>query len=290
MGRRKKNADESMMRNTDSYQHYFNMLKEMAVSMFEWDGFPDSVNTRFLETQLFYAGRAICFRDDVTTNLLTLEVIPGSGLDVYGEPISRRANGRNGYQYEGLDDSNSVIIYNNMTRTGLERDCRHFASRLWELDEIVRVNCKAQKTPVLIQGRETQKLTLTNLYKEYEGNAPVIFADNNIDMNSLSVLKTDAPFVSDKIYALKQQIWNEALVTLGISNMAAEKKERLLTAEVAKQAGGTDAMMQNRLKMREEAAARISEMFSITVTVKLAVEVPEEEGDADEDEGGDDDE
>jgi hypothetical protein len=144
---------------------------------------------------------------------------------------------------------------------------RMFAERLYELDRIVEINAEAQKTPILIQGSEPQRLTLKNLYKEYVGNAPVIFGDKNLDLNAIKVLKTDAPYVADKIYQLKTQTWNEALTYLGISNLNIQKKERLISDEAIRSQGGTIASRYSRLQSRRDAVDKINDMFDLDISV-----------------------
>ena len=113
-----------------------------------------------------------------------------------------------------------------------------------------------------------QRLTLVNLYKEYEGNAPVIFGDKNLDINGLKVLKTDAPYVADKVHQLKTEIWNEALTYLGVSNINVQKKERMITDEVTRNMGGTYASRYSRLNARQEAADKINKMFGLNIEVE----------------------
>ena len=135
------------------------------------------------------------------------------------------------------------------------------------MDRIIDVNANAQKTPVLIACTEQERLTMQNLYKEFDGNAPVIFGDKNLNTKGLSVLKTDAPYVADKLYTLKTQIWNEALTYLGISNINVQKKERLITDEVTRNQGGTIASRYSRLEARREAVEKINAMFGLDIEV-----------------------
>jgi hypothetical protein len=93
----------------------------------------------------------------------------------------------------------------------------------------------------------------------------VIHGDSNLDINALKVIKTDAPYVADRIYQLKTEIWNEALTCLGISNVNVLKKERLLTDEVARNQGGTVANRYSRLEMRRQACNEINEMFGLNI-------------------------
>ena len=267
MGRRRHNTfNESARKNLWEYNQYFRRLTELAISMFEWKNLPESVDARFLELTLFKDGQAVFFQDEVL-GYLGLQVLINGRLDVYRIPKERRALAVNGYQKQ-LNEEDSVIIYNNYLHTNTLHDVKIFAERLWNLDRIIDVNCNAQKTPILIQAPETQRLTVMNMYKEYDGNAPVIYGDTNLDINAIKVLKTDAPYVADKVYQLKTQIWNEALTYLGITNLNMQKKERLITDEAIRAMGGVIAIRYSRLESRREAAEKINKIFGLDIEVE----------------------
>ncbi len=266
MGRRKTYFDESAILNNRTYVQYVNRLTELAISMFEWKGLPESVDSRYIELHLFSNGCMVYFDDEVMGNLC-LDCTYNGGLDVYGYPILRRAySSYNGYN-RLLKNSNSVIIWNNLLHIPSEADIRAYARRLWMLDRIIDVNANAQKTPILVQGNEKQRLSLVNLYKEYDGNAPVIFGDSSLNTEGLKSISTGAPYVADRIYELKTQIWNEALTYLGISNINIQKKERLITDEVTRTQGGTVASRYSRLEARRQAVERINDMFGTNIKV-----------------------
>lgn len=269
MGNRNRVKDlfeDSLTMNNLTYIQYLNRLTELAISMFEWKNLPETIDIRYIEMQLFETGCLVYFNDDVMGNLC-LNCLYNGRLDVYGNPVLRRAYSRyNNYQ-KLLKPDNSVIIWNNYLHTNSILDIKMFARRLYNLDRIIDINANAQKTPVLIQGSEKQRLTLRNLYKEYEGNMPFIFGDKNLDINALKSIQTNAPYVADKIYTLKTQVWNEALTYLGISNINIQKKERLITDEVTRNQGGTIASRYSRLEMRRVAANKINEMFGTNIEV-----------------------
>lgn len=269
MGNRKREKTlfgESATVNNLTYMQYLNRLTELSVSMFEWKNLPPTVDARYLELHLFETGSMVYFDDDVIGNLC-LDCLPSGRLDVYGNPVLRRAySGYNNYQ-KLLKESNSVIIWNNYLHTNSILEVKMFARRLYNLDRIIDVNANAQKTPVLIQGTEQQRLALKNLYKEFDGNSPFIFGDKNLDLNSLKCLQTGAPYVCDKLYNLKQMYWNEALTYLGINNTGAQKRERMLSIESSQAQGGTISSRYSRLQSRREAVEKINAMFGTNIEV-----------------------
>lgn len=254
---------ESAKYNNQTFMQYFNRLTELSISMFDWKNLPDSVDPRFLELTLFGDGKAIFFKDEVL-GYLGLRCFIGGQWDVYNVPYDRTAFASNGYQNR-LTPENSVIIYNNMLRTNSTLDVEVYARRLWDLDRTIDINAKAQKTPVFIQCEETQRLTMKNLYMKYEGNEPYIFGDKNLNPNSIKVLRTDAPYVADKLQQLKTQLWNEALTYLGISNTNIQKKERMISEEVIRNQGSVIASRYSRLESRRSACERINKLFGLDI-------------------------
>lgn len=254
---------ESAKGNSYTFRQHYNRLVELSVSMFEWKGIPETIDVRFLELALFGDGMAVFFKDDVL-GFLALRVAIGGELNVYRIPTRRRAYAANGYSKD-LDETNSVIIFNNFLHTNSVLDVEMFARRLYNLDRTIDVNCNAQKTPVMIQCEESQRLTLKNVYMKWEGNEPVIFGDKNLNPNSIKVLQTGAPYVADKLYQLKTQIYNEALTYLGISNVNIEKKERLLSDEIIRNQGGVIANRYSRLESRRQACEQINKMFGLNI-------------------------
>ena len=254
---------ESAIMNNSTFRQYYNRLVELSISMFEWKNLPDSVDPRFLELTLFTDGQAVFFEDEVM-GYLALQDAMGGGFDVYRIPTNRRAYAVNGYQKQ-LNENDSVIIYNNYLHTNSMLDVQMFAKRLYNLDRAIDVNANAQKTPILLLCDDSERLTLENMYMQYDGNKPVIKGVKGLNPNAFTVLKTDAPYVADKLYQLKTQIWNEALTYVGISNMKSTKKERLISDEVTRNQGGTIASRYSRLQARREACKKINGMFGLDV-------------------------
>lgn len=254
---------ESATKNNATYVQYYNRLTELSISMFEWKNLPDTIDERYLELALFSLGMAVFFKDEDIGYLALKTTISGE-FNVYRIPVKRRAFADNGYNKE-LTIDDSVIIYNNMLHTNSMLDVRMFADKLADIDRSIVINARAQKTPVLVQCSENERLTMVNLYKEFDGNAPVIYGDKQLNKNGVTVLKTDAPYTADKLYQLKTQYWNEALTYLGISNINSVKKERMITDEVTRNQGGVVASRYSRLESRRQACKQINNMFGLDI-------------------------
>lgn len=258
--------DSSAFMNNDTYLYYFQRILDLAISEFEWINLPEEIDERYLELCLFWDGKCCFFEDDVLKQNVVATFTIKDVYDIYRNPIAWQAYACNGARWD-LDNKNSVVIWNNYLKQGLSRTAMMFARRLYELDRIMEVNAKAQKTPVLVIAGEKDRLTMKNLYMQYEGNEPFIFGTDRLNKENFTVLKTDAPYIADNIYDLKAQTWNEVLVWLGISNVNIVKRERLIKDEVTRNLGGVVASRNSRLEARGKACRLINTMFGLNLDV-----------------------
>ena len=262
----------SAMQNLRTFDYYFNRLTNIATSIFEWKNLPDNVDPRWLELTIFGNGMCLFFHDDDADFFDALPCTIGGTFDNHNIPVLRRAYAANGYQAQ-RDNTNSVLIYHNYLHGVPIWDIEMFATRLADYQRTIDVNTRAQKTPVLMLCDDNQKTTWENTLIKYEGNVPLIIGNSGMNPNALTVLKTDAPFVADKIEELRVQVWNDAMSYLGVSNVNVTKKERLITDEVQRNMGGVLASRNSPLEMRREACRQINAMFGLNVDVDFREDI-----------------
>lgn len=269
-----KNRNKMMLNSWDNnvrtYELYLNHILEIAISRYKWIDLPDTVDERFLEVTLCGRNGTALFFEDKEIGFLALPCTMNGRWNVYNIPIERRAYATNGYQAV-RNEKDSVIIYNNQLHNGMSTYSKlvQYAKDLYLLDTVTMLNVNAQKTPLMILSDEKQALTLKNLYMKYDGNQPFIFGDkNDLNPNIIQAVNTGAPFLADKLYELKQNIWNEILTFLGVPNVQVTKKERLITDEVNRGLGGVFASRYSGLLSRRQACEQINDMFGLNLSVE----------------------
>lgn len=273
--------------NDATYFDYLYRLKKVAISIFEWENLPASMNARYLEETLYYDGMAALLKDE-NLGYINTRCCSNGYINIYGLP-----NRFNCYSYsfseyrnlytgkviienetdetfnERLKDTSCVLVLNNWDRVSTASTIELFAYRLYEAEQTAMVNIKAQKTPVMVTVDENQRLMMENLYSQYDGNKPVIFGDKNqLNGNIIKSINTEAPFVADKVMDYKKEIWNEALTFLGINNIMLDKKERLVADEANSNNELINLNLQAALVPRQEAAKQFNELFDLTGTDK----------------------
>ena len=269
---------EAQIMNVDTYTYWYARLVEIAIAGFEWKNLPPEIDPRFREMILCFDGKALFYFDDDLGEYVALQFFNSSTLDIYREPCKRTAfSPAVNFRHKALDESESVIIWNNGLHLPEILPLRLYARRIAECERTIDVNVKGQKTPKIIRSTNEERLTIENLFKKYDGNIPFIFGSKNLaDMQDITVLDTTVPFVADKIQILKRQIFNEALTYFGIENANSEKKERLVSDEVASNYGGVDIARRTRLNARKLACRKINERFGLNIDVEFASTSPRE--------------
>ena len=255
-----RNFWESAKYNSISFREYYDNFTEIAVSNFKWN-LPETIDIRFLELCLFTDGKVIIFYDDVI-GYVAMRCNPNGRFDIYNNPILRNAYANNGYHIT-LNPENSVIIYNNYLRKPTAPIAEYYAKRLWDIDRTIDVNIHAQKTPYIIACNEEDLLTLKNIYAKIDGNEQVIFAKRGLDLESIKVLKTDAPMIAPSLYDLRTKIYNEALEKLGIASVQNEKSQFLSIPEVVQSSGSVYSNRYSRLDARRMGCEELKSVFGI---------------------------
>lgn len=267
-----KENEMSMLTNNATYIDYLNRLRLLATSLFTWENLDEVAGfgaSRFLEQSLFDNGRA-CFVKDDELGFMVLKVNPSDKLNVYNLP-TRVMAWSIGYE-KNYDFDDVVYIMNNELQLPTSQTINLIAYRLYETERTIDTNLIAQKTPILIEGDTKTILTLKNVYMQYSGNTPFIFGNKQFDIsNKLNVLKTDAPYLIDKLTIHKHELWNEALTYLGIDNANTDKKERLITDEVESNNDLINFYLNCFYKTRKKACELINEKFLKDSDLKISI-------------------
>ena len=254
--------------NNITYTDYFYKLKMLATSRFEWENLPNGMDEKWIENFLFNHGQCVIYNDE-NRGLMVAECVTNGTVNNYNEPTVISPAGVDVDSRPLVVGQDCVLIRNNDDIIPTSFFVQLFAYRLSQVSRTIDVNVNAQKTPVLVVGTEKQKLTLKNVYTQWNGNEPVIFGDKSLDTTELKVLKTDAPIVFPQLQEQKQNIWNECLTFLGINNANTDKRERLITDEVAANNVHIDLSAECFLKSRQKAVEQINKLYKLNIRVKM---------------------
>lgn len=270
---------DSLLLNDMTYQDYLARFKKIATSMFEWVNLPSSMSERWIEESLYRNGTAALLKTK-DYGFINTQCASAGKVNIYGLPTKLNCYSfefqdmRN--TYTGLTEINTkkeykdcILVMNNWDRIPTSISMELFAYRLYEAQRTCDVNIVAQKTPILLLINDKQRMTLMNLYNQYNGNQPFIFGDKDqLTENMLRAIDTKAPYITDKVSDYKKEIWNEALTFLGINNIMVDKKERLVSDEANSNNELINLNLQSFLVPRKEACKQFNERYGLIGTDK----------------------
>lgn len=263
---------------------YLDRLSLIALSRFEWQGLPDSMDQRYLEWCLFMLGQAAILKTE-KYGFINTKATANGDINIYGLPTAINCYSFGEFHetrkvYTGLlkdgegkvvndDYGEAILVMNNYFRTPNISTLQLFAGRLAEATRSIDTNVQNQKYPLVILTDQNQLLSMKNVYQQISSNQPIIYGSKKaLTLEDIKVLKTDSPYVADKLTEYKNKIWNEALIYLGIQ-VIDEKKERLVESEASQNNEVTNLNLQSALITRQQAAQELNERFGLNVSVKV---------------------
>lgn len=255
--------------NDITFTDYYYRLMLLARSVFKWKGLPNGIDEKWIERYLFTEGSCIFFKHP-TLGFMISKYTDSGMLNFYDEPTKVRPTATNLNSFKDYENNKEVVIIrNNDAMIPTSQTVQLYALRLAEISRTIDINVNAMKTPTLILCSEKQKITLKNVYKQWNGFEPVIFGDKNLDIEGIKTLKTDAPVVFDKLQIQKHAIWNECMTFLGINNANMDKRERLVDDEVQANNEQIEMSAEVMLKSRQRAAEQINSLFGLNISVDI---------------------
>lgn len=261
----RKRANMSDLLNDLTYTTLYNKFRLLAVNAFQWDGLPPGILERHIERELFDHGKAIFFRDP-DQSYMCLKAQEGFDVNFYGDPLYYRAIGIGYNKQYNKDDC--VIIENTKLRTPTRDYVMFYTNKLTEAERTMDVNVKAVKTPVILKCDDKDAFTFKAIFNKVDGNVPAIYADRNLNIDSIQALDLKAKFLGNELMDYKKAVEAELLTFLGINNPAVEKRERVIVDEANSNNQLIESFAEIQLEARKRACEEINSMFGLNVTVK----------------------
>lgn len=249
--------------------YYFNLLYTLGIAVRVWEGFPAYFDKSILERILMNSGKAVVHYDPILAKWVCLVLGKVDKYDVNGRPLHYGASTLFGnIMYSDLTPENSVIIWDNMTQIPTLANVEFYAGRLANLRLTIDQCVKNLKVPYVIRTTSNNKAAVEAILTEIYSFKPAIVEDGVVDLEALKVypLTQGIPESLDAVREEYTNTFNEALSSLGISNVSQEesKRERMTEFEVAKTITGSMIQQESRLKPAMQAAEQLTELSKTT--------------------------
>lgn len=247
---------------------YFNKFATLLQSLFEWN-LPPSMNAEFLEWCLFWQGKACCIKDDINNELLNLQYTDESPPNIYNLPT--KINAFSNYFHKTVSKDNFVICRNDINYTPSFLIAKYFSDKIADIETTVNMNIYAQRVSSVFSGSKEQQLSMVNAFNKFNAGTPFIFVDDDFMENiKLTNIRSETPYICDKLYELKRNYFNEFFEFIGV-NTAIEKQERLLVDEVNSNNQFINLNFNTMLKQREKFCEEVNKKWGVEISVKPAI-------------------
>lgn len=253
--------------------------KLVATSIFKWKGFESEFISDEIERRLYEDGSVVFFVDKVDGVQKVLRYAEQGKLNVYGIPTKWTVIGLNGFS-KNLDDTNSVMIWNNKFRKPTVPYVKYIVANLVNIDQSIRVNVNAIKTPFIFEGDEKQLLTFKNMYRDISNNEPVLYLASKANLdNTFKAHNTGVEYQGKNLTELYDAYQSRLLTFLGLKSVKSDKKERLVVDEANQNEEFKNIFFASQYDMRKQACKLINEMYGLSIDVEINPLLREEKED-----------
>lgn len=279
MKRNKSRMQEAIWLNNTTYDDYLNRLTKIAMSIFEWCDLPSSMDARYLEYCLFTLGQASMLKSEQYGFINTKATIDGN-LNIYGLPTALNCYTDGQFNerrvvYNGITKPKSdpftecILVQNTWDSMPTLTTVKLFALRLYEAERSCDVSVKNAKHSRLIITNESQRLTMENLFRQYDANVPFIFGDSeNLKAGTIDSIDISSNFIANDLMKYKKEIWNEFLTTIGVDNFS-DKRERLVSEEINTNNEVINLNLMSFLAPRQKACEQFNKKYGTNISVKV---------------------
>lgn len=253
----------------------FATLLNLVISIFKWEGLPDTINTMALESALLFRGCA-CFIP-YAGGVTNAGAGPGGYMNLHGEYTSFWAYGWNGFnkQYDnyipGSDaitelergaggmmppaNQTGVLIRDNYYMMPYIAPLVSYSKRLTDTMRRLDTTSYNLVWPVWVQVDDGQVNTAKTMIQQHDDNIPVVLGRHALDQMGMTGLNLGVnPVTLDTMWDHYNRLLGRLMEMFGIdSDPTTGKAERVTGMEVSSNSVRTELARDNRLHMREKA-------------------------------------
>lgn len=252
----------------------FSQMYSTCLARIKWNNLPINISSDFIEKTLLDNEVCVFFYDDVLEKYLVTNVELTGKFNIEEIPTNYKAIANNGYRRE-LNPSNSVLIFNK--KYSLLNDIAYidiYAKRISNILDAYLTNIDFQRTPLIVKSNDNTILSNKNLVKKWFDKIKILYLKDNFDINTISTLNLNVPFMADKLYTIIKNELSDFYNLMGIESNNIDKKERLVVSESM---GNLESIELNRnkyLNSRNESIEKINKMFNLNISCEFNSDLP----------------
>lgn len=263
------------------FRYWKTKLLNYCLSIFQWEGLPDSIPWRELESNLMLKGHAVIFRSDRTRELVA-PITELYGFDEYYRPTGATF-GNTLIPYKLLElDINAAVIYNDRIRGNILRDqypdsglatfISRYARLLADVEGSIDTYLINTRTRSYMVAKNQQMAAQLEDFqrKVALGERAIITDDDFLEaFRNVDIVASSGSDRINDILAARDKILSMFFRDIGVKFEQEQKKAQLTEDEVTADEQllliNIDDMLQERL----EGCERVNKLFGTSITVRI---------------------
>ena len=240
----------------------------------------DFQQKEYILRQLWSVGQIACFKLNGTEGsslhpqgLLVFTPFAVMEWNIYDYPIYVNLVNTKGVKFiptRAMKINEDVVIgYAQRNHKPIFAVVDFYAKRLCQIEMAIQMNLLAQKYPWILATTPDNKAKMEAFWTQLLKDSPKLYIDAS-DIDAIKTLIQGTPFVIDKLHSYKQGVENELRECLGLDNLGInEKKEHLITDEVASNDEVIKTSRDSVLDVLKEFSDRVSEVLGYDMPIEL---------------------
>lgn len=267
-------------------QMYIRILTDLAASRFKWENVPEEIDIRFLELTLFYNALCVFYNDGRYNKFMALRANTNGFLDYQNNPTSFNVVGNNfvSVSVSAMKDTEfyqetskgkiehkigmGIPIWANKMRRADIDIVMIYARKLANFDRTVELNSINARRPKVIVSNENMQLTMANISRQIDEGQNNLKVTGNVNLEEIKALDLGIdPMTILNLDIVRDRQWNKCMTLLGIDSANQDKKERLVSDEVAANDDQSSMMRYVNINERKVAADKINDHYGLDIKV-----------------------
>lgn len=262
-----------------SYKYWFYKLLGLTLTMFDYEGLPESLPAREIELQLQLTNHCVTFMKKgkiwtTETSLFEPDEYYQPRRFTYAQPVL-------GSGTKNLSDADVCIIYNNVLKDtihGIDVDASlltfisHYARQLADLSSTINIyTVNSRLTDYPIGKTDSVRQSIQNFFNQLAVGKRSIISDDDIILNGFATAaagtKRTADTLKDYIQC-KDVILEQFFRDIGVK-FRHPKAAQMSEEEVESDEQVLLISLDDMLKSRQEGIKRFNETYGLDVSVKI---------------------
>lgn len=244
------------------------ILYRYALNRVQWIDLPPRVSPVLIE-QLMIEGRIPAIHQPAWSSEPLLYVAtPVGNVDNQRLHAHYSLQSINGLDYiDSIRRHDIALLDPRYTRLNVALVIGYYADKFNEFEKAIRSNLRAQRTPIVLIGPRSQRLTLKNIADDIEQGEPYRFEYNDsVGANQIVAQNFNVNYIVDKLLVDRRAEWNDVMTWLGIDNINQDKRERMVMDEVSGNSEQIEASRFIELNCRRDFGDSVYDLFGYPTT------------------------